>query len=350
MKTIDADAHVIETPKTWSYMREDEQDFCPQIFARDPDDGAPRASSQRDDYWVVEQRLLTKSNLGKDVPVEARDMLDIERRLSHMDEIGIDIQVLYPSIFLRPISAQPDADYALARSYNRWLADIWKQSGDRLRWVAVPPLLSLQDPGIVREELEFCKENGACGIFMRGMECERLLSHRYFFDLYDIAQQLDLAICLHAGVGSFPYHDLLRPQSALMTFKFSVMGSFNGLLEEEVPARFPELRWAFIETSAQWVPYVLGEARLRLALRGRKAPDDLLDYANFYITTQKTDNLPWLLSEIGDDHLIIGTDYGHKDTATEVEVFRRMSADGDLPQESVSKILEANPARLYALT
>ena len=27
MPTIDADAHVIETPKTWSYMREDEQDL-----------------------------------------------------------------------------------------------------------------------------------------------------------------------------------------------------------------------------------------------------------------------------------------------------------------------------------
>jgi hypothetical protein len=41
MTTIDADAHVIETPKTWSYLRDDELDFCPQIFARDPDDGAP---------------------------------------------------------------------------------------------------------------------------------------------------------------------------------------------------------------------------------------------------------------------------------------------------------------------
>lgn len=217
MATIDADAHVIETPKTWSYMREDEQDFRPQIFMRDSNDGAPQRANQRDDYWVVEDRLLSKSNRGTDVPVEARDMWDIERRLDHMDEIGVDIQVLYPSIFLRPITAQPDVEFALVRSYNRWLAEIWEQSRDRLRWVAVPPLLSLQDLGRVRKELEFCKEHGACGIFMRGMECERLLSHRYFFGLYEIAQQLELAICLHAGVGSFPYYDLLRPQSSLMT-------------------------------------------------------------------------------------------------------------------------------------
>ena len=134
-----------------------------------------------------------------------------------------------------------------------------------------------------------------------------------------------------------------------MTFKFSVMGSFNALLEDEIPVQFPGVRWGFIETSAQWVPYVLGEARLRLTRNGRKVPDNPLEGSNFFITTQQTDNLPWLLSEIGDDHLVIGTDYGHKDTATEVAVFRRMSTDGDLPQESVRKILETNPARLYAL-
>lgn len=44
MATVDADAHVIETPKTWSYMREDEQDFRPQIFMRDQTHRRQRAS------------------------------------------------------------------------------------------------------------------------------------------------------------------------------------------------------------------------------------------------------------------------------------------------------------------
>ena len=128
MPTIDADAHVLESPRTWSYMRDHEQSFRPQIFVRDPNDGAPYRSNDRNEFWVIEGRLQTKSNIGRDVPDEARDLTDIQRRLAHMDEIGIDIQVLFPSLFLRPLTTEPDVEFALARSYKRWLADIWKAS------------------------------------------------------------------------------------------------------------------------------------------------------------------------------------------------------------------------------
>jgi predicted TIM-barrel fold metal-dependent hydrolase len=351
MATIDADAHVIETPKTWSYMRDDERQFQPQIFVRDPNDGAPDRPNQRREYWVVDGKLQSKgNNIGRDVTAESGTMADIDGRLKHMDEIGIDVQVLFPSLFLRPLTREPDVDFALARSYNRWLADIWSYAPDRMRWVLVPPLQSLVDVGKVRAELEFCKEHGACGIFMRGVENERLLNHRYFFPLFEMAQELDLAITLHAGVDSVPYHEMFLQTSSLMTFKFPVVGAFNALLESEIPSRFPGVRWGFIEASAQWVPYALGEARLRLVRNGKPAPKgDMLKDNNFFVTTQWTDDIHWLLDEVGDDGLVIGTDYGHKDTATEVEALKRMSEDGSLPAASVTKILESNPARLYAL-
>jgi predicted TIM-barrel fold metal-dependent hydrolase len=350
MPTIDADAHVIETPKTWSYMTEQEQDLRPQIFVRDPGEGAPVRSNQRREFWVLEGRLLSKgSNIGKDVPAESGTMEDIVRRLAHMDEIGVDVQILFPSLFLRPLTPERDTDFALARSYNRWLADIWSRAPQRLRWVAVPPLLSLADTGKIRDELAFCKEHGACGIFMRGVECDRLLNHRHFFPLYEIAQELDLAICLHAGINSAAYHDMFQPNSSLVTFKFPVIGAFAALIEDEIPRRFAALRWAFIEASAQWVPYALGEARIRLTGKGRRASDRMMSDNNFYVTTQRTDDLPWLLDQLGDDNLVIGTDYGHKDTATDVMALKRMSSDGNIPAASARKILEANPSRLYAI-
>lgn len=351
MATIDADAHVIETPKTWSYMRDHEQDLRPQIFVRDESDGAPVRSNSRREYWVLENRLLSKgSNVGRDVPAESGTMDDINRRLVHMDEIGCDVQVLFPSLFLRPLTQEIDTDFALARSYNRWMAEIWTHSPKRLRWVAVPPLLSLANPAKIREELAWCKENGACGIFMRGVECERLLNHRHFFPLYEIAQDLDLAVTLHAGINSEPYHNMFLPASSLMTFKFPVVGAFAGLLEEEIPKRFPKVRWAFIEASAQWVPYALGEVKLRLMGKGRRVSmETLMTDNNFYVTTQWTDNVPWLLSQVGDDNLIIGTDYGHRDTATEVLALKRMATDGTIPAASAKKILETNPAGLYAI-
>ncbi len=348
MPTIDADAHVLESTRTWSYMREHEQQFRPQIFV--PLDESGERRNQSKEFWVIDGKLQHKSNVGNNVPAAARDLTDIRKRLTHMDEVGIDLQVLFPTLFLRPLTIEHDVEFALIRSYNRWLADIWSQSDERLGWVAMPPLLSLVDPGKVRAELEFCKENGACGIFLRGFECERPLTHRYFYPLYEMAEELDLALTLHAGINSFAIHDILPHESSLVLFRFPVIGAFSGLLENEIPKRFPKTRWGFIEASAQWVPYIMREVKIRLARKGQRMPDTLLSDSNFFVTTQKTDDLNWLLNEIGDDNLIIGTDYGHKDTAAEVEALKRLAEDGDLPGGTVNKILRENPGKLYALT
>lgn len=349
MPKIDADAHVVETPRTWSHMQGDEQKFRPQIFVRDPNDGAPYRANQRNEFWKIGDEFQTKTNVGDNVPSDARDMENIRRRLDHMDEIGVDVQVLFPTLFLRPCTTEHDVELALVRSYNRWLADIWKQSNGRLRWVAAPPLRSLIDPGKVRAELEFCKENGACGIFMRGLECELLITHRYFNPLYEMAQDLDLAICFHAGNNSFANHNSFSRDTKLSIFKMPVMAACYHLLGEEIPGRYPGLRWAFIEASAQWVPYILNEVKIALLGKGKRMPDSLLSDSHFYITTQRTDDLPWLLSEIGDDNLIIGTDYGHKDVAVEIEALKRLGNDGTLPAVSVDKILQSNPGTLYAI-
>ena len=352
MPTIDSDAHVIESSSTWSHMRDFERDFRPQIFRRIAEGESQPTSAPLEECWVIDGRLHSKSgNVATDLAAGARDLTDIGRRLKHMDQVGIDVQVLYPSLFLRPLTRDHDTEYALVRSYNRWLASIWSQSNNRLRWVAAPPLLSLIDPIKVREELEFCKANGACGIFMRGMECERLLTHRYFFPLYEMALELDLALTLHAGVNSFAMYEAIPLNTGnLLLFKFPLIGAFSALLEAEMPQRFPNLRWGFIEASAQWVPYILGEVSMRLARRGKQLPSSPLEGSNFFITTQKSDDLPWLVSEIGDDALLIGTDYGHKDTSAEVDALKRLGQDGSVSRSTTDKILKTNPGILYGIS
>ena len=56
--------------------------------------------------------------------------------------------------------------------------------------------------GALRDELVFCKEHGAVGVMMRGTECELPLSDPYFFPLYELATELDLA--------AIPALDLVR--------------------------------------------------------------------------------------------------------------------------------------------
>ncbi len=51
----------------------------------------------------------------------------------------------------------------------------------------------------------------------------------------------------------------------------------------------------------------------------------------------------------GPDSILIGTDYGHADTATELEAPRLLREREDLGDDLVDRILDANPRKFYAL-
>ena len=88
--------------------------------------------------------------------------------LGHMDQLGVDVQVMYPTLFLTQVSGRPEVEMALCKAYNRWMGSKWAQSGGRLRWIATLPLLSMDE---ALEEMAFAKEHGACGVLKKGREC-----------------------------------------------------------------------------------------------------------------------------------------------------------------------------------
>jgi hypothetical protein len=263
-----------------------------------------------------------------------------------MDELEIDVQVLYPTVFLRAWTQDPTAEFVLCKSYNRWLAEIWSQAPDRLKWVVMPPLLSMPR---TMEELDFAKENGAVGVFLRGLECERRLDNPYFFPLYERAQELDMPICFHSGNNSFQVRDIYATEAGFGRSKLPVVSAFHSLLMNEIPAKFPNLRWGFIEVSAQWIPYALNDLGLRFKRKGRRMSDTILADNKFYVACQATDQLEYILPFAGDDQLVVGTDYGHADTSSEIEALRMVKEDGKVSAAVADKILGANARALYGL-
>jgi predicted TIM-barrel fold metal-dependent hydrolase len=234
----------------------------------------------------------------------------------------------------------------LVRSYNRWLAEIWDQGGGRLRWAAVPPLMSLDK---AREELTFAKEHGACSVFMRPLECEKPLSDEYFYPLYEIASDLDLAITPHLGNGSFTVHDFFNQDSTFTKFKMVTIGCFHSLVFRETPKKFPDLRWGIIEASADWLPFIVNDLRQRMRRDGKRLPDDVLGTYNIYVTCQVEDDLPHVINAVGEDHLVIGTDYGHSDFSSEIEALRLLKQSNTVSPEVIDKILWDNPRDLFGL-
>ncbi|MFM2128478.1 MAG: hypothetical protein RL477_24 [Pseudomonadota bacterium] len=349
-RTIDADAHVIETPFTFDYIEQKDRKYAPLVVNQIA--GAEQKSNEgnvRSEYWIVDNNVYAKDrNVESKISrAEWREMRDIDGRIKHMDELNIDVQVLFPTLFLRPCTDNIEPERALFRAYNRWLADIWKKAPDRLPWAAMAPLRSPIE--VIRDELVWAKENGAKSIFMRPLECEREITDPYFWPLYDVAQELDMAITFHAGNGSFQVHDFFFPTS-FPIHKLSMVGAFHGLIMTDMPKRFPRLRWGFIEASSQWLGYAINDAMLRKRQKGVRLTDNVLKDYNIYVAVQVQDDLDYILDRYADeDHLVVGTDYGHTDTSAEIEALRLLRDDGKIPPRVVDKILGPNAARLYNL-
>ena len=345
---VDADTHILEPREMWDFFDKELVSQRPTVVA-----GPSRL------HWLIDGLLFPNAggkhgaNLATPVSDEARaqrpdvgarELLDISYRLGDMDTMGVETKVVYPTLFLAFLTEDAGLDVALAQAYNRFLGQAYEKSGGRIRWVAIPPLRNVQ---ATVDELQWAKKHGAVGVFFRGLEDDLSLDDPYFFPVYEEAEKVDLPICIHASVGNFNMWD---QQENGLRFKLPPISVFHNLIMRRVPERFPDLRWCFVEISAQWVPYALNDLSIRFGNSGREfAGAALMRENRMYVACQTTDDLEYVIENAGDDNIIIGTDYGHDDTSSEILAMQRLREEGKLPPDTVRKILDDNPRRLYAL-
>jgi predicted TIM-barrel fold metal-dependent hydrolase len=320
---------VIEFAHTWDYMGEADQKHRPEVRER-PQTNQGRGHGDK----VV-------------LPEECRNPADVEARVRHMDELGTDVQILFPTMFISPYTDDQDKELAMCRSYNRWLGDISQQSRGRMRWVVTPALRSMDE---TLEELRWGKEHGACGVMMRGVEIDNLLlSDPYFYPLYEEAEKLDMPITIHTGSGSKEISAIYGNESGFCRFKLVGVGACHNLLYTRTPEKFPNLRWGFIELSAQWIPYVLNDFKRRFDRAGKEYKENPFRDNNIFVACQTTDDLPTIIDEVGEDVLVLGTDYGHADSSTEIYALQTFRGNETIGTAAKRKILDDNARRLYGL-
>ena len=355
MGIIDADAHVIEIDQTWEYMDPSERHYKPGTAYQTLESGEVMK------YWIIDGRAIRTAWPGGGprgefgvfidnvaLPTDSKFMLDVQARIAHMDELGTDLQVLFPSMWTGPITNNPAEEAAICRSYNRWMADIYAEGKGRFRWAAVVPVLAMDE---VESQLRFAKDNGAVAVNLRGVEVgSRLINDPYLYPLYEWAGELDMPVCPHSGTGSFELDAIFgTPATAFERNKFSGLSAFHTLLMSGMPKRFPNTKWGIIEFSADWIPYMLNDIERRLERRGGQLSANPLTENNVWVTIQLNDDLEQVHRYVGDDRLVIGTDYGHADSATEVYALKTFQNDNRMPAESRTRVLWDNPKELYAI-
>lgn len=359
---LDADTHIAESQEMWDLLDR-------KMYARRPVKvSVPEDTLYGDSnaFWLIDGNIFPKPS-GKggfrlvtpsaakqqssrgDIAIASREITDPKVRLADMDRLNVETQVIYPTLFLIHLTDDVELQVALCGAYNQWLGKIWSSAEGRLRWVAVLPLASI-DASIA--ELRKAKNNGAAGVFFRGIEGDRTLDNPYFFPIYKEAEKLDLPICIHTGSGApalMGIFDLERNHTFAHGRILPVF-AFRDLVANAIPEMFPNLRFAFIEASAGWVPFVIHVLKRLLKSKWRFSQDvDLFREYRLYVACEADEDVPYLANFIGEDHLVIGSDYGHNDPSNEPQLVDTLCGRGDLSSALSEKILKTNPRTLYGL-
>jgi predicted TIM-barrel fold metal-dependent hydrolase len=366
---VDADTHIIEHPEMWEC-------FDREMYHRRPVLASTTADSvygRNNQLWLIDGTAIPKrsgkgsaivavggsdsENSRTDIAASVRYITDPGARVRDMDKRGVDTEIVYPTLLLAYVTHDVDLEVAICRAYNRYMARAWRDAGDRLRWVVVPPLRNMTES--VRE-IETAHDNGAVGVFFRGVEGDRSLAESYFSPVYEAANKLKMAICVHTGAGSPGISNVFDRSFShnLPHVRSLPLFAFRDIVAHKIPERFPDLRFGFIEASASWVPYVLHHLSRssRFNLSSPADADPALQWGpklfrdyRLYVAVETDEDLGYLLHHIGENNMIIGSDYGHTDQSRDSGMVALMRKREDISPAVIEKILCENSRRFYAL-
>jgi predicted TIM-barrel fold metal-dependent hydrolase len=359
---IDADTHISEGEAMWAMMDKDMYPRRP-VLLKSPED---TLYGPRNAFWLIDGNIFPKPN-GKgsfrlitpsaskletsrgDIHLAYREMTDISGRLKDMDKLGVETQVVYPTLFLIYITDDAALEVALCRAYNRFLAQACAKSNGRMRWVVIPPLKSIEESV---KELQWAKDNGAVGVFFRGIEGGWTLDNPYLFPVYRAANDLELPLLIHTGAGCPLFLNLFDVERN-HTFGHSrvqPLFAFRDLIHNKIPEQFPKLKFGFIEASAGWVPFMLHILKRVLKERWKFSSDaDMFREYRIFVACEADEDVNYIARYTGEEQLVIGSDYGHQDPSEERQLVAAMRAREDIPRALTDKILFENPKLLYPL-
>jgi len=353
---IDADTHVIESEAIWEF-------FDPEMAARKPTLVRTRNNGHVTNRWLIDGNLVPKPEgrggqrlatppIGEERQAtkdwQTRALGDLESRLEDATRMGVETQVIYPTLFIGWITHDPVLEVAIYRSYNRFMADVYARGHGRLRYVVLPPLRNIEES---IKEMRFGKEHGAVGVMFRGLEGDLSVAEPYFYPIYEEAQRLDLPICIHTGPGSPTLTGMVDNSIAgnLTSVRLLPVMAFHDLVTNKIPEKYPDLRIGFIETNSSWVPFMAHFLNRRFK-NGRMAWGPQFWKENrLYVACEADEDLPYILQYTGEDNMISGSDYGHGDPSAEPELVHTLRAREDVEPAVIEKILCDNPKRFYAL-
>jgi predicted TIM-barrel fold metal-dependent hydrolase len=225
------------------------------------------ALSDRNDPRVREKWLAMPSWWGWQTRnIKDRATAHLPRLLyERLDEMGIDLTLLYPSTVLALLDLDDiELGAALARGANRWLARIFRPYRDR---IAVGGIVPMGNPKTAIAELEYAVgELGMKTVVMTGYARRWLPGNQFRLDTFGLDSEYDYdplwAKCIELGVAPLSHSSHLhtRPSRSISNYVYNHIGALaasheslaKSLFLGGVTRRFPGLRFGFLEGGVAW--------------------------------------------------------------------------------------------------
>jgi aminocarboxymuconate-semialdehyde decarboxylase len=275
-----------------------------------------------------------------------RRMTEAPLRLKAMDETGVDIQVISPSIMQQcTYGLEPQQAIELERAGNDAVAEVVAQHPDRLVGLGSLPL---QDVALSTAELERCRrELDLRGVIISSHVNGVELGDERLLPFWAKAEELGAVIFIHpAGAAD----ERMRRNRLMITIGQPLEEAFalSSLIYEGIADHFPKLK-IMVAHGGGYLPFYAG--RHDNDYRNGRSPQLKSEFSSylprfFYDTVLfNPDMLEFLVTKVPASHVMLASDYPFAEKRP-VEYVRRAKRISKRDQDA---ILGANAASLFGI-
>ena len=275
-------------------------------------------------------------------------MTDNTLRLKQMDAMGVDIQVISPSILQQcTYFAEPEESLKVERLGNERVAEAVAQHPDRLVGLGSVPM---QAPSLAAQELERCvRDLKLKGVIISSNVNGAEIGEEKFKPFWAKAQELGATIFIHPAGSPDPR---MRKHRMLITLGQPLEEAFamSSLLYEGVMDEFPKLKIVMAHGGG-FLPFYTGrhDNDYRNRPQATRLKGDFSSYLpRFYYDTVlfNPDMLDFLATKVPLSNLFLASDYPFAEKRP-VDYVRRAKKISRKDQDA---ILGANCARVMGIS